>query len=870
MSHPSSPQRRLSVGGLTLALLGVLAVGGMTLLQTSCELPTSPLPAASEAPPSEPDARTLRLGSDVPFVTLSLPPHSRPHAPEVPEQIPLRGWSKAARGWQTPIPVRTRNFYFTKPSPGMKVLTAAGDDVVFAGFQTDEPIAWAYDATSLDLKGAVRAPADDAYVLVFPEGVARERALNLSTSGLSPEAFVQATVLAGSVSRTGLLLPAPATAAFDLTVPPRAELRFAPALAAPEVLDGPPSDGATLKVVLTADGTDHELWSGPVVDGTHQPVRIDLAAWADRAVRLTVSSDPGNDNRFDYVFLADPVVATVRAHPRRALLVFVDTLRPDHLSAYGYERDTTPGLTALAGTGARFDQARSVAPWTLPSARTMITGRQPEFYFGTPTLQARLAEAGFATAMFAGNLYLGANFGLNRDWGLHDVELLPRAESQIDKALAWLDEQEGRDAFLLVHLMDAHLPYKEPREYRSMWAGDRPESLPVDEFHRFHVSGKVRSDEDRQYIRDRYDQSIRYADDQLMRLVGRLAPSDVVVFVSDHGEEFWEHGGYEHGHTLFDELLKIPFVVRAPTLPPGAVVDAPVSLLDVTPTLLDLLDLSFDGLDGVSLVPAMRGDEAAVAALRTRDLAFGRPLYGRERWGALHGDLKWTAVSARSQVFDVRADPEEKKDLTETRSSLHAEGRAWLAQALDRPVAVAYRVAPRGVRGIPKEDLRITLTVPGGVLKAWVGDDPTEASVAVLEPSTHPDTVVATWPRPWRGTRDLWVLPKLPLAEVTHKLALSVQVGDAIRDFTIEGSKPADLTDDPELLLRGEVAGRAFEVGFGVTPVPVEGIEALSGYDAGLRAELAAMGYVVGDDPEPAPQEPDPKEDPKTPPADPK
>ena len=105
-------------------------------------------------------------------------------------------------------------------------------------------------------------------------------------------------------------------------------------------------------------------------------------------------------------------------------------MRPDHMSMNGYARPTTPRIDAWAEGAVVFDTARSVAPWTLPTARTMVTGRQPEHYDATETLPERLRREGFATAMLAGNVYLSSNFDMNRDWGLHRVVLKPPAEDQ--------------------------------------------------------------------------------------------------------------------------------------------------------------------------------------------------------------------------------------------------------------------------------------------------------------------------------------------------------------------------------------------------------------------------------------------------------
>ncbi|MCB9682442.1 MAG: sulfatase [Alphaproteobacteria bacterium] len=827
----------------------VLAVGSGARLAAVCAaFLAGGIHCGTPAPPSDEGAATYVL-TRIPFASITVPPHSRPHAPTPPDRIPLQGWKADTDGYTAANPIRTRNLYFFKPSPGQVVETADGTPIPHKYFANGARPYWTYDAGTVTVTGLDHRPADDELVMVYRSATLREASLNRASSGADDDAtFARATIQAGPESRTGLLLPAPAEASWTLTVPPRGELRFAPSLVQPEVMDGPPSDGADLAVRLTVDGTEQTLWTRHLTSDAYEPVTIPLTEHVGKTVTLTIASEPGGDPRFDYVFLADPVVATRKGSPRRVLLVFVDTLRPDHLSTYGYERDTAPALDALAKAGVRFDQMRSVAPWTLPSTRTMLTGVDPELYFSTPTLQGRLADAGFATAMFAGNLYLGANFGINRDWGVHHVELLPIAEPQVDRALAWLDEQEGRDAFLLLHLMDAHLPYEEPKSYRNLYAGEAPEGLKAYSFHRNQVTGaRLRSKEDRQYIRDRYDNNIRYADDQLARVYARMGPDDVIVFLSDHGEEFWDHGGYEHGHSLYDELLHVPLVIRAPGLPAGAVVDAPTSTLDVTPTILDLVGLPTTGTSGTSLVAAAHHEPLAIAALQERPLAFGRPLYGKERWGSLHEGMKYTTVGANQMAFDIRDDPKERKDLLTKSPELADQGREAMSEALGRDVVDAYRIAPRLARRGAEDDLTITVTVPGGLAAVWVGEDPTESSLATVAWEHDADSFTATWPAPWRGTRDVWFVPAAPMAEVTPQLSFEAVVGDVKAAERIDPSKPTELEDGAPLLLRATTGSRDWELGFGITPLPLEGGTHLSGYDAEVSDLLEAMGYAVGD-----------------------
>jgi arylsulfatase A-like enzyme len=826
------------------------AVVALAAFATGCECGRATRDVAPEG-----EARTLMLSVDVPFRELALPASSRPEGEAaLPERVPVTGWKAGRDGGRADataqLPVRTRNFYFFRPPVGMRLVRASNGAEILHESRAPRGgngPSWSYDADTIRVHGWEGVPGDADLAIEFPDAAERERALNLALSGKAPEAFVRTSGQLGQDSRTGLLLPAPAKASWDVTIPPAADLRFDAALLRPEITVGPPSDGARVSVVLTVDGQTHELWSGDARRDRFEPVSVDLGAWARKQGVLEIRTDPGANARYDYVFLADPVIASRKSRPRRVVMVFVDTLRVDHVGTYGYERDTTPALDALAEDAVVFETARNVAPWTLPSARSVLTGRQPEFYDTADTIQGHLRRAGFATAMFAGNIYLSSNFGIQRDWGTHAVDLLPRANAQLDRALAWWEDHQGRDALLLVHLMDPHLPYKEPASYRDLFANEAPASLPNDEFHRDQVQrAGLKSKEERQYVRDRYDNNIRFADDQLRRLYDVLAPDDIVVFFSDHGEEFWDHGGFEHGHQLFDELLRVPLVVRAPGVAPRRV-DAPVSLLDVVPTLLDLLGLPAGTTDGQSLVPLMQGDAAAAAAFAQRPQAFGRPLYGGERWGAMADDRKYMTFEGREQVFDLAADRLERVDLVQDDLAVATPMRAQMEAALHRTVVEAWRVAPRTQAQPPQDALLARVIVPGGVLDAWEGDDPTEASDATVTVAPSGDVVEIVWPSGYRGSRNVWIVPRAPMSSATPTLRVLAQEGDTCVALTPDPQRPASPQGDRVLIASAKVAQRTLEVGFGVVPRLAEGQGRLSGASASVTAELEAMGYVTRD-----------------------
>lgn len=806
-------------------------------------------PFARPGPTVPPDeARSVALHA-LPFAELELPADSR-GGEDPPERVVVGPWRYAGRSpgglhtWSAPVPILTRSLFFHRPQPGMALIGPEGELRYDPRGRGSRP-AWSYDAEKLWLHLPTDTPpAPGAYRFAYPRAAERERRLNLAMSGADAADFAWTSVFLGGDSMRGLLLPAPGRAAWDVRIPPAAELSFRAGVALPELAEGRPSDGARLVLEIEGPNGARALWSGALRPGRFQDVRIDLSAYAGEEVRLRARSEPGTDARFDYVFLGQPILASRSSDPRRVVFVYVDTLRPDRMSLYGHDRPTSPAVDAWARDAVVFEQARSVAPWTLPSARAVVTGRQPEHYAAAETLQGRLRDLGWPTAMFAANVYLSANFDMDRDWGLHRVRLLESAEVITDDALAFLDANEGRDLFMQVHYMDPHLPYTEPPRYRYLFAGEPHgglgESFLLGDVRRT----AIRSSETVDYIRGRYDNNIRYATDQVARLLERLDENDIVVFFSDHGEEFWDHKGFEHGHTLFDELLRVPLVIDGPGLE-GRRIDVPVSLLDVTPTVLDMLGLDARGLDGTSLLAVARGDEAAAEALRRRDLAFGRPLYGNERWGVLTGSKKWSTHEGREALYDLATDPEERANLVANREiELTEPYHAHLAAALGAEVGVGYRLSVSATRDVPKHDLVARMTVPGGVRHATVAHDPQLRSSA--EVRVDGDTVIATWHAGWSGARDVYVIPERPVEDVTHLLEVELEYGDARGLLTVDPAKDSKPGRYRTPLARQPLNERLVLLTWIVTPVFSDGARGVVADDPEVTEMLEAMGYMGG------------------------
>ena len=405
-----------------------------------------------------------------------------------------------------------------------------------------------------------------------------------------------------------------------------------------------------------------------------------------------------------------------RPAPRlNVVLIVVDTLRADHLGVYGYERATSPGIDLWASQGVVFDHAFANSPWTLPTFGSILTGRIPTAHGAgrplseqvrrpsgfknrgplsstVPTVPEALAGAGYATAAFTANPFLKESFGLSRGFTTYDNSSDRGAGEVVDRSLEWLERNEQTPFFLLVHMMDPHLPYKAPPSVRGRFAGSDDGDLAGWSVERIRRRVKDLEDEQRERLIASYDEEILFVDQQIDRLLAALRKSEhwdqtLVVLTSDHGEELFDHGYFEHGHSVFDELLRVPMIVWGPGIEPGRD-ETPVSTVDVAATILSVAVDDFEGeLDGLSLWKHLsRG-----ARIPRRALFAEQVLYGPERRTVIDWPLKLVVVEAddgrqsRKALYDLSLDPEEKQNLVQERRREVSE----LEQQLERFRAIA-------------------------------------------------------------------------------------------------------------------------------------------------------------------------------------
>ena len=406
--------------------------------------------------------------------------------------------------------------------------------------------------------------------------------------------------------------------------------------------------------------------------------------------------------------------ACSRSRPPSVVLILVDTLRADHLGTYGYDRPVSPNLDALASEAAVFENAYAAATWTLPSVASMFTGLFPSQHdAGRPYEDDRgeqfsvmradvrvfpevLRARGYVTGALVNAPFLHEGFGFARgfddyDWAPASDSELRRADVTVDTALAWLDEHADEQFFLFVHVFDLHRHYDAPAPFRGRFTnqfGD-PYAGTLDTLE----SRDLAEDNlDWPFIVAAYDEEIAFVDAHLgrffegMRSRGILDQSTVLL-TSDHGEGFDEHGSSGHGHTLYNEMLRVPLMVWGPTVRAGRYED-PVSLVDLEPTILEIAD------SGV----ATMGSASSLWPLLTTGVSLPRRTLFAE-WthpGELKAVIRWPFKAIfepgtdRRWLYDLSNDPGEEINLAGSREAALYEFLSDL-QTLLRTEAEATR-----------------------------------------------------------------------------------------------------------------------------------------------------------------------------------
>jgi arylsulfatase A-like enzyme len=479
------------------------------------------------------------------------------------------------------------------------------------------------------------------------------------------------------------------------TVPDAAELRFDVGIHAPGMrADLPVGAGVTV-----LDGrARRRVWRATLAgsNAAWHAERVSLARFAGRTIRLRFVSHAGAASAA-YAMMAafgEPVVLAPQpraVRPFDVVLVSIDTLRARSVAAYGADRPTSPTIDAFAADGALFEQAFSPAAFTLPGHMSMLTG----LWFASHrtmtatsilspthrTLAEALQSAGWATAAFTSGAWIMPWTGFRRGFDAY-FEQAPSAYGAdqpggtpyeaFTHGLEWLRANADRPCFLFLHNYVVHAPYTPPLLYKRAFA-PLPSGAPDEEQRRLG-----------------YEEEVRYADDQVRALLEALdalgrRDRTLVVVTADHGEQFFEHGGFEHTYDVHDEVAHVPLVMRLPgAIAAGREIAEPVSLADVAPTIVDVLGLPpIPDADGTSLLATIAGASDRVARDGVFTEAESEPSLGWTDLTAVRTRTTSCIHDARRdgvECFDRRIDPWERRplppdDSSETRAATAAIAR---------------------------------------------------------------------------------------------------------------------------------------------------------------------------------------------------
>ena|GEM_PF-396785 len=521
--------------------------------------------------------------------------------------------------------------------------------------------------------------------------------------GSEPYGFNKVTI--GSETRNALCFPVPGRLAHEILVP-EAPVGFDFGIGIRS--DTAEKSGASVRfriAVETASAGPQQVFARVLnaeagADNEWFDCRVDLSAYAGKRASIVMETLlPSSDNRAEgsascFAAWSNPTVHRLERDESapNVLIYMIDTLRADHLGVYGYTRKTSPNLDTFARNGILFRSAFSTASWTRPAVASLLTSLYPSFHGAidrpdvmddsVTTLSEILLREGYSTAAFVTNPNVLPLYGFAQGFETFgDIEaeqwhLKAGKASELNQAaFEYLERHRDRKFFLYLHSNDPHHPYRPEEPYNRTFArrGDDVGPQAYEKAERLSEADKKRVWE------SLYDGEIRYNDKHigdLLRELKRMGLFDdtLIVFVSDHGEEFLDHGGWQHGHTLFDELIHVTLMMKLPSsFAPAAhdvSVDSLVTIMDVIPTILELLEIPRPAeTHGNSLFPLIRGDTGGAPQQVICEQNLNEFTLFAVRTPKYKYILR-TRPHERKRLYDVEVDPRETKNLIEAESAI--------------------------------------------------------------------------------------------------------------------------------------------------------------------------------------------------------
>ena len=505
----------------------------------------------------------------------------------------------------------------------------------------------------------------------------------LGPAALGPPAFEPAPVAArevelGGARKHALAIPGKTSSrlSFYLQLPEAAHL----ALAA-----GAPGGAADLLVRVAVDGQPSRTVYRGHAGKAWADALIDLGAASGQAARVDLIARGGEvawgEPRI--VVKAEPVAAPAGKRFDHIYVWMVDTLRADKVHVFNPKtRVQTPNYDAFAADATRFEWAQVPGTWSLPSHASLLTGVYPSVHKAiahearlsrdVPFVAEEMKKAGYKTAMFSSNGYVSAKWGFDRGWDAYRNfirESLPNGADYLWKTgKPWVLSNKKSREFVYLATVEPHVIYSPKKEFLiKYW--NKPYKGPIKPALSgvqlgFIKSGKLKvNDNDKAYLEALHDGEITQSDAIFATFINDLKAAGLyersaVIVVSDHGDEFWEHGGVGHGHSVYQELVHIPLIIRAPGLfPAGAVVKADVEVMDLYATMLELAGIKPGPIVQGTSLTGLATDEIG----RSPRAAF--TIDGQTARGLKVARYRLVYVGMRLELYDELEDHREQKNL---------------------------------------------------------------------------------------------------------------------------------------------------------------------------------------------------------------
>ena len=571
------------------------------------------------------------------------------------------------------------------------------------------------------------------------------------------------TVKLGKEYRIGLPCPIPSRLSFKTAIPGATALKLGFGLDYTQTPQAPASvkfqiyfnDGSGDNLIFEKSTAEYGYW---------QDVEIPIKNSSEKNLEFileTIDFPPrqGNGNSGARAYWADPIILGQRVgreRPSNVIFISLDSLRPDHLHCYGYGRkDISTFIDSLAGKGILFEEAISQAPWTTPSHMSMFTGMYPSHhgvnqsvellllqlrrrfpelkhhrYRALPDDRVTIAEVfrrnGYITKAFCGGVGITGGIGFARGFQSYEENDFTSDES-ISNIEKWLDECGDYPFFLFLHTYRIHAPYCDYYFARECLTDKQIEELkkeggPLDADYSEKFCDKLKQMGlyKKDIIEKLYDGGIRKADKKLAEIAvflekKNISDSTIIAVTGDHGEEFGERNPdsifNKHGHTLYDEIIKVPLILYAPRNQYGAKrIKNQVRLIDIMPTLCNLAGIDFDesSIDGFSLVPIIKGEETSLRPAFSEAMYTGpekktirRPPFKYTYTFKMQDDYATRSVTSdhpdEIELYDLYNDPGEKHNLAHSEPGVCAELQGLINQTLGNCISDGMRgemVAP--------------------------------------------------------------------------------------------------------------------------------------------------------------------------------